>query len=278
MTLSVIMPFAHGGLERTHNFELMFRYIAEVIKPDQLIVSEQGRYPTAFHKTAAGADYVFSCLADRPFSKGVCFNTALHQCRCDNVFIWDADCYISRNQVLAALSLLAGGLHCVIPYGRAYALSPESSCRITDWATFTPTDEHRSYRSVLDQPGVVGGVQCFRTAVIRHVRGFDERFCGYSDEDNEIVSRVVALGFNAARITTGDLYHRYHPKATSIGSYYDNTANNRAILLHTLSMSRPELAAAFGISEGVGNYSEALARTGAAGGERGTPLGGAGAQ
>jgi predicted glycosyltransferase involved in capsule biosynthesis len=246
---------------------MALKYLAACPVMSDIIVSEQGPDSSAkYIVNAYGADYVYAYKSpNEPFCRSECINTALHKVKTSGVVIWDIDCYISYEALRAVdatfldtsyiiVNSEAVDCDCVIPYVKAHGLTEKASQAITDWKDFTPTDEMRAVVSQFSQPNFAGGIQCFRTETLKHVRGFNESFKGYGQEDNEIINRLVKLGYHVVR-HPGELFHRYHSTSQFYKApYIEQHETNTKKLEDLLKLDKAATLEHFGITDKAGVY------------------------
>jgi predicted glycosyltransferase involved in capsule biosynthesis len=267
MSLTFIVPFSRTNQDRGLHLDMAVKYLAACPAMADIIVSEQGPDSSAkYAVNAYGVNYVYSYKQpNEPFCRSECINTALHKVSSLSTVVWDIDCYVGYEALINAGKALEAPYWVansapvppgtVVPFTKAYGLTEQASQAVTDWNSFKPTDEMRAVVSQFSQPNFVGGIQCFRTNILKHIRGFNENFLGYGQEDNEVVSRVMKLGYGMVRMP-GELFHRCHSNRTFFDApYHSQHERNTKQLEDLLKLDAEAAFNYFGVTKEPGPYS-----------------------
>lgn len=79
-------------------------------------------------------------------------------------------------------------------------------------ATIAPEDQPTALAKYLRLPRKFGILPFFRSDVLRHIGGWDERFVGWGVEDEEVLGRYLAAGFHLLRCPQLVYLHQHHAK------------------------------------------------------------------
>ena len=142
------------------------------------------------------------------------------------VAIWDADVLVDYCQILEALYEIRLGATIAYPYdGRFVMLSEELSTQMRSKVDF-------DYLRNLKMSPFLGRKLCGGAYLVHRQRylqcgGENEYFTGWGPEDAERLHRVKILGHKVCHISSGELFHLYHPRG--VNSNYQSACDSRQL-------------------------------------------------
>lgn len=156
---------------------------------------------------------------DGPFNRSMAVNRASRRAdldgRWDLAVVIDADIFIRRSQLLAALETAERTGRVTWAHRRWRGLHRDWTTRIlNDRRDFGPEVDREDMDILVERTNPISWSCCvvFPRAVWDSMGGFDERFRGWGFEDMAIQSLVVGL-YGHERIE-GDVYHLWHDRST----------------------------------------------------------------
>lgn len=132
----------------------------------------------------------------------------------ETVAIWDTDVLVDYCQIFEALQEIRLGATIAYPYdGRFIMLSEELSTQTRGRLDFDYLRNLRM-RSFLGRK-LCGGAYLVHKQRYLQCGGENECFTGWGPEDAERLHRVTILGHKACHISSGGLFHLYHPRGSN---------------------------------------------------------------
>lgn len=221
LSVSLLVPvrgrFGHlAALRSALERELANSVLDHVI---EVVVVEADRRPTLSVQETLPANWKYRFVeSEGVFHKTRLLNIGLEISCAQFVVPYDVD-LIPAPGVLARHLSLAAKCH---DFGVATAyrlmshmnqiLSPEDLADALANATIAPEDQPSALSKYLRLPRKFGILPFFRTDVLEHIGGWDERFVGWGGEDEEVLGRYLAAGFHLLRCPELVYLHQHHAK------------------------------------------------------------------
>ena len=240
--LTVGIPIRVDSEERRANVSTIINYLNEL--RCHIIVLEADAHEKMKKQSLAGdIDYLFVKDTDQVFHRTRYINQILKMAQTEMVAIWDTDVLVDYRQILEALQLIRNGATTSYPYdGRFVMLSKQLSTQTRNRIDF-------DYLKSLKLKSFLGRKLCGGSYIVHRQRyllcgGENEKFTGWGPEDAERLHRVTILGHKALHISSGELFHLYHPRgANSTYASKDNARELREEFVRVCCMSPTELKA-----------------------------------
>ncbi len=175
-----------------------------------------------------GAECVLLANA-KEFNKSNCLNYAIK--RTDSKFLLssDVDVIFPQNYIEIMVDKLLQNPLSVV-YSRMNDL-PESSTpllkKLYDNNLPIAFDELLSHCSPRGTGIHNAGINGTYTIFYKYIRGYDEFFCGWGVEDNDLMVRFERLGLDICSIFPITYLHQWHPKGEGIIDYKATAKRNR---------------------------------------------------
>lgn len=224
--LSVLIPYRGDGGPRDEIFDwLLARYAALLPKAEICVGRNE----------------------DDPFSRAKARNDAYRQATGDVFLVADADTVFNTVQIEAAVRLVSDDPTIwVLPYQWYYNLAEEYTRSILDQSPEQdvpePTDESLWEFKLESWAGLL----VMRRAAFERVKGYDERFIGWSFEDNAF-RRALDTMVNPHRRLPSYALHLWHPVThestwgqpmfehnRSLYKHYERCSGHRDAMRHLL--------------------------------------------
>jgi hypothetical protein len=180
----------------------------------RIIVVEQSGRPLNHDLVAPLADVYLHAPNDGPYNRSWAHNVGVvhgdaEQARA--LCFLDADMLIARDLLeRAARRLWTGNAPAVLPYTRCVYLDPVSSARAIEQRFGGAADaDPRTLHGYQLFPSM-GGCILVRPEAFWKIGGFDERYAGWGDEDNDFFWRLG--GADQIPSLDGSMLHLHHPR------------------------------------------------------------------
>lgn len=156
---------------------------------------------------------------DGPFNRAACINRALNDESWDVAVIVDADTLAPLSRVQAAVHWHLTPTRLLLPYRQRLLLSESYTRRLLADEAESPAMSAKAAALSL-QHATPERYKAFRSGVVvvhrqlwEEVRGYDDRFVGWSAEDDAFADACEALGAGPPARLDGDIWHLWHPSA-----------------------------------------------------------------
>lgn len=239
-SLTIGIPVRIDSKERKANLSAVVKHLSAL--RCRIIVLEADTHSNAKDiGYTENVEYVFVEDTNTFFHRTRYINQMLLMAQTETVAIWDTDVLVDYRQILESLQMISHGVTIAYPYdGRFVMLSKELSIQTREKLDF-------DYLRNLRMKSFLGRKLCGGAYIVHKKRylqcgGENERFTGWGPEDAERLHRVRILGHKACHISSGGLFHLYHPRGNNSGYQSKEDARNmREEFIKVCCMSPDEL-------------------------------------
>lgn len=214
-SLTIGIPVRIDSKERKANLSAVVKHLSAL--RCRIIVLEADTHSNAKDiGYTENVEYVFVEDTNTVFHRTRYINQMLLMAQTETVAIWDTDVLVDYRQILESLQMISHGVTIAYPYdGRFVMLSKELSIQTREKLDF-------DYLRNLRMKSFLGRKLCGGAYIVHKKRylqcgGENERFTGWGPEDAERLHRVRILGHKACHISSGGLFHLYHPRGNNSG-------------------------------------------------------------
>ena len=150
-------------------------------------------------------EYIYSDTRGYPWNKPRALNIGIHRVQTEYLLASDIDMIFPEDFIATVLDHVDENrlIHCY-PY-----YLPQHF----DYARYT---EANLNDLKLGGKSQTGGCQCVKTDILKQIRGFDENYCYWGQEDSDLSSRLEHMGLEIFWLndhTDAYLLHQWHPTA-----------------------------------------------------------------
>lgn len=212
--LTIGIPVRIDNTERLMNLSAVIKYLS--LLQCRILVLEADVMPHARDICDnTPVEYYFIEDKNSVFHRTHYINKLLQMAETKLVAIWDTDILVEYNQIVEALQILVQKEATIVyPYdGRFVMLSEHLSTQVRHNVDF---DYLRSMKlnSILGRK-LCGGAYIVHLDRYLQCGGENEHFTGWGPEDAERMHRVKIFGYSVYYVSSGELFHLYHPRTTS---------------------------------------------------------------
>lgn len=212
--LTIGIPVRIDNAERLMNLSTVIKYLSPL--QCRILVLEADAQPQVRGVCDNDlVDYNFIEDTKSVFHRTHYINKLLLMAKTKLVAIWDTDILVEYNQIVEALQILVQKEATIVyPYDGRFIMLPEHlSVQVRHNIDF---DYLRSLKlsSMLGRK-LCGGAYIVHRSKYLQCGGENERFTGWGPEDAERMHRVKILGHSVYHISSGELFHLYHPRTAS---------------------------------------------------------------
>lgn len=202
--VSVLIPYKPDHGMRDELFNWVKKFYEDVMPEVELCIGES---------------------LSEPFNRSKAVNTAAKKATKDVFVIADADVIYNPKILIQAIEMLNENAW-IVPYSRWLNLSNESTKKLLSQSPKWPLPmkvQHRDrFKNRAHKP--VSGVIVVPRKNFEIVKGFDERFVGWGNEDVAFRDALNTLCGPYKRIENNFIFHLWHPKIGAKGN--PNFKNN----------------------------------------------------
>ena len=212
-SLTIGIPVRIDSKERKANLSAVVKHLSAL--RCRIIVLEADTHSNAKDiGYTENVEYVFVEDTNTVFHRTRYINQMLLMAQTETVAIWDTDVLVDYCQIFEALQEIRLGGTIAYPYdGRFIMLSEELSTQTRGRLDFDYLRNLRM-RSFLGRK-LCGGAYLVHKQRYLQCGGENECFTGWGPEDAERLHRVTILGHKACHISSGGLFHLYHPRGSN---------------------------------------------------------------
>lgn len=180
----------------------------------------------------------------KPFSRSASRNAAAKMATGDVLVFLDADSYVSLYQLRQAVGrVVTEGAPWGFPYDFYYSLTAPGTTKFMMEGKVDEDDIVFTFPGPdpFDRPASVGGCVVVSKVAFEEVKGYDERFIGWSFEDRAFAYALEGRYGPAFRVP-GALYHLWHPEPEKERFGQPRMEANRTLAnLYRDAVDRPEV-------------------------------------
>ena len=168
-------------------------------------------------------EYEFIGDTNPLFRRTMYINKLLSKVETEMVGVWDADVLVKTEQIAETIQLIERGCTISYPYNGEFVMLDENmSKRIRKNTDLDWLDRH-------NLPTFRGRRSCGGAFIVDRKRYLicgaeNEHYKGWGLEDEERRHRVEIMGYETKWISTGKLYHLYHPIGNNSQFWSEETA------------------------------------------------------
>jgi len=254
--ISIVIPFKYDSNNRLENILSLIEYVKKHWVFGQLIVVEMDNKPKLMNILPEWCDYIF--VKEEPnskWSRSKRINIAIPLIKSEITMILDTDVIIDGHTIEFLVDkLIKNEIDAATPFNEIFHVSRECVLKEIKKNKLNVLSFLNNNKDNISRIFKVNGA-CFltKTNIFKHIRGMNELFIGWGWEDDELISRYIALGYRYVRANTPAV-HINHERTVGCVPDPDNfelsiTEKNRIKIMNDL-----EIMEYFGIKKSPGLY------------------------